>query len=100
DPRPECRQLVTQADTAERRADRRRREAAEQLPLVHREGLAHELHDAAVRTPQGRRQVRADREELAIAAREVARIGAPERAGIARRSVAEHQVVAGHWTMK
>ena len=101
DPRPEFRQVVAEADAAERRPDRGRREAVEQPALVDRERPVHQIGDAAVgrrAAPSGAptRAPRTPGRQVAS----VARIGGPERAGIAAGAVAEHEVLAGHWTMK
>ena len=46
------------------------------------------------------RQLRPERQELPEAPRQVARIDRAQRARITLRTVAEHQVLSGHWTMK
>jgi len=76
-------------------------ESSDQVGLTARiDFFGDQVDDAAVRTPQGRRELRPERRELPAAGREVARISAPERAGVARRAVAEHEVLPDHWTMK
>ena len=100
DPRPECGQLVSQGEAAQRRPDRGRREAVEEPSLVRREGPADERDDTVVGSAQDGRHLQPERQELAATPCQVARIRPLERAGVARRAVAEHQVVSGHWTMK
>ncbi len=100
DSRPEFRQLVAKPDAAQRRTDRGRCEAVEELALVDREGPVHQIGDAAVGAAQRRRELRAERHEVPAGGREAASVGGPEGARIAAGAVAEHEVLTGHCTMK